>query len=129
MIKALLRLSAILACLFFLPCSCNREEEPSYVGTWHYDSSTPELGEEYRDSWFTVDRRWNYTIYDAPSGQTFSGRGTDIIHDGMTITITLSSDTGTRSYVSTLTYLKDGLMKVETSSVNGTPTEIRFNRE
>ena len=42
--------------------------------------------------------------------------------------MTVSNDSGTRSYVATMQYLKDDKMVVQTASVNGTPTEIRFTR-
>jgi len=122
-------LFAALSCLVLLLGSCRQEEIPSYVGTWHYAGSTPELGEAYSGSWVELDRRWNYTFYDAPSGQSFSGTAEDFQHDGMVITLTASNELGTRTYVATLKYLKEDLMKVESSSVNGTMTEIRFTRQ
>lgn len=118
-----------LVCLLLLAAfACTPYEVPSYVGKWVYAGSEPELGAAYADSWVTVDRQWNYTFYDAPSGQTFSGEAKDFSYEGMTITLVTVNETETRTYVAELQFLKDDRMVVKTSSVNGTPTVIYFTR-
>ena len=125
--RRLLRLSALLLAALLL-AACEPDEVPSYVGKWQYAGSDPDLGPGYAESYVEVDRRWIFTFYDAPSGQTFSGTSENLSHDGLTITMTVSNDSGTRSYVATMQYLKDDKMVVQTASVNGTPTVIRFTR-
>lgn len=118
-----------LVCLLLLAAfACTPYEVPSYVGKWVYAKSEPDLGAAYADSWVTVDRQWNYTFYDAPSGQTFSGEANDFSYEGMTITLVTVNETETRTYVAELQFLKDDRMVVKTSSVNGTPTVIYFTR-
>lgn len=119
-----------LLCAFFLLAGCFEYEVPSYVGEWRYEYSEPDLGPGYEDSWFRLDRNYNYVIYDAPSGQRFSGDGKDFAHvDGLVMTLTTTNDSETRVYEAELQYLKGGKMKVKTSSVNGVPTVIHFYRE
>ena len=125
------RLSGILAllCALFLAAACVPYEIPSYVGEWRYESSEPDLGPGYADSWVQVDKDWNYTFYDAPTGQQFSGSGKDFSHaEGLTVILTTTNDSGTRVYEAELQFLKDDKMVVKTSSVNGVPTVIRFKR-
>jgi len=124
----LLVLPGILAGLLSL-VSCVDDEVPSYVGTWRYESSEPDLGPAYAGSYVTVDRRWNYRYYDAPSELLVSGKAEDFSHEGMSITLTSRTEDGTRIYVAELLYLKDDKMIVQTASVNGTPTKIHFFRE
>ena len=118
----------LLACLLPL-ASCEREEVPSYVGTWLYASSEPDLGPAYAGSYVTVDKKWNYTYYDAPSGRLVSGEASDFTHDGLVITLTSQTEDGPVTYVAELQYLKEDKMIVQTESVNGTPTRIVFVRE
>ena len=126
--RQLFRFLALL-CALFLLAGCFYYEVPSYVGEWHYESSDPDLGPGYEDSWFQLERNYNYVIYDAPSGQRFSGEGKDFKHgEGLTVTLTTSNDSGSRVYEAKLKYLKEGKMTVETSSVNGIPTVIHFYR-
>ncbi|MCR4860175.1 MAG: hypothetical protein K5910_05895 [Bacteroidales bacterium] len=125
------RLPVLLLAIFlgiFLP-ACQPEEVPSYVGKWLYSGSEPDLGDDYDGSYVIVDRLWEYSFYDAPSGQTFSGTGRDFVHEGLQITLTASNDYETRIYVVQLQFLKEDRMVVQTASVNGTPTEIRFTRD
>lgn len=118
-----------LLCALFLVAACYEYEVPSYVGEWHYESSEPDLGTEYAGSWMRVDKSWNYLIYDAPTGQRFSGDGKDFEHgEGLVITLTTTNESGTRIYVAELQYLKEGRMTVKTSSVNGVPTVIHLYR-
>ena len=118
-----------LLCALFLLAACYEYEVPSYVGEWRYESSEPDLGPEYAGSWVRVDKNWNYLFFDAPSGQRFSGDGTDFTHgEGLVITLTTTNDSETRVYEVELQYLKEGRMKVKTSSVNGVPTVIHFYR-
>ena len=118
-----------LLCAFFLLAGCFEYEVPSYVGEWRYEYSEPDLGPGYEDSWFRLDRNYNYVIYDAPSGQRFSGDGKDFAHvDGLVMTLTTTNDSETRVYEAELQYLKGGKMKVYTSSVNGVPTVIHLYR-
>ncbi len=120
---------ASLCALSLLAVSCVPYEEPSYVGTWRYESSEPDLGPGYADSYVEVDKKWNYTFYDAPTGQYFSGSGQDFAHDGLTVILTATNDSETRIYEAEMQFLKDDKMIVKTASVNGTPTVIRFYRE
>lgn len=129
MMRPLLQILALSACLSILFCACRQDETPSYVGVWRYESSTPDLGSGYIGSYVEVDRRWNYAFYDAATGQKFSGTAEDFAHDGMVVTLTASNDEGTRVFVCTLKYLKEDRMIVESSSVNGTLTEISFIRD
>lgn len=124
------RRSGILAllCALFLAAACIPYEVPSYVGEWRYESSEPDLGPAYADSWVRVDKDWNYLFYDAPTGQRFTGEGKDFSHDGLTVILTTANDSGTRVYEAELQFLKDDKMVVKTSSVNGVPTVIRFYR-
>lgn len=108
--------------------ACMPDEVPSYVGTWHYVRSEPDLGAAYADSYVTLDRQWNYTIYDAPSGQTFSGSGQDFSWEKTVITLTVVNEVETRTYTAELQYLKQDWMIVKTSSVNGVETIIEFSR-
>lgn len=117
-----------LLCALLLPAACVPYEIPSYMGEWRYESSEPDLGPEYADSWVRVDEDWNYLFYDAPSGQRFSGEGKDFSNDGMIIILTTTNESGTRVYEAELQYLKDDKMVVKTSSINGVPTVIRFYR-
>ena len=108
---------------------CRKEEPRSYVGTWNYLDSTPDLGPAYEDSWVKVDKNYNYSFYDAPSGKTVEGTYEDFAYEGLTITLTPAAEYGFPSITFKLTRLKDDLMVVETSDVGeGDPTTIRFSR-
>lgn len=108
--------------------ACEPDEVPSYVGTWRIVSSEPDLGVAYADSYMTLDRQWNYTIYDAPTGQTFSGSGQDFSWEKMVITLKVVNEEETRTYTAELQYLKQDRMIVKTSSVNGIETVIELTR-
>lgn len=108
--------------------ACEPDEVPSYVGTWRIVSSEPDLGVAYADSYMTLDRQWNYTIYDAPTGQTFSGSGQDFSWEKMVITLKVVNEEETRTYTAELQYLKRDRMIVKTSSVNGIETVIELTR-
>lgn len=123
---ALLMLSAFFAA--FIITSCVDEHVPSYAGKWVYLDSEPDLGETYKESYVTVTDKFDYIFYDAPSGTTVRGSREDFTHKGFTITLTPDEKYGSQSYVAYLRYLKNNLMVVETSSVNGTATTIRFHR-
>ena len=119
----------LLGALSLLVASCVPYEEPSYVGNWRYESSEPDLGPGYADSYVELDKKWNYTFYDAPTNQYFSGSGQDFTYDGLTVILTATNGSGTRVYEAELQFLKEDKMIVKTTSVNGTPTVIRFYRE
>lgn len=119
----------LLAFLLIISVSCSRIPETSYSGTWIYLSSDPDLGPVYRDSWFEVDANWNYHIHDAGTGRDYSGDKFDFSKEGRIVTLVLGEGEDARSYSASLLYLKDGLMKVRTDSVNGVMTEIHFLRE
>jgi len=111
-----------------LATACVPYEVPSYVGEWRYESSEPDLGPDYADSFVRVDKDWNYLFYDAPTGQRFTGEAKDFSHDGMVVTLTATNESGTRIYEAELQFLKEDKMIVKTSSVNGIETVIHFYR-
>lgn len=119
------------AALFLAFCllasvSCAKEEEPSYVGTWWYEKSEPDLGPGYRDSRVSIKANGEYEFFDGGTGRSFSGDAGDFMHDGMTITLSAHNDTEQRTYVAVVRRLKGGVMVVETDSVNGILTLITF---
>ena len=122
----ILGLAALIAVT--ITTSCEEEHVPSYVGTWVYLDSEPDLGEAYKESYVTVTKDFDYIFYDAPSGTTVKGTRDDFSHKGFTITLTPDEKYGSQAYVAYLRYLKNNLMVVETSSVNGELTTIRFSR-
>ena len=108
---------------------CRKEEPLSYVGTWNYLDSTPDLGPAYADSWVTVEKNYDYKFYDAPSGKTVEGTYRDFAHEGLTITLTPAAEYEFPCFTFKLTRLKDDLMVVETYDLGeGDPTTIRFSR-
>ena len=108
---------------------CRKEEPLSYVGTWNYLDSTPDLGPAYADSWVTVEKNYDYKFYDAPSGKTVEGTWEDYHHEGLTITLTPAQEYDFPPFTFKLTRLKDDLMVVETYDLGeGDPTTIRFSR-
>ncbi len=109
--------------------ACNEEGPLSYVGKWNYDHSEPGLSDEYMGSWVRVRENMDYRFYDSRTGSTFSGTGADYEHSGMNVVLHASNEEESRTYEVKLTRLKDGVMVVETSSVNGEMTEITFIRE
>lgn len=108
--------------------SCTKEQKPSYVGTWQYESSEPDLGPAYLMSVVTVAANGDYTFFDGGTGSSFSGEFGDFVHDGLTITLNAHNDSERRTYVATVKMLKGGKMVVETESVNGVVTLIVFRR-
>lgn len=125
-IKSLI--SAILLSGCFIFTGCEDDHVPSYVGKWVYLDSEPELGEAYRESYVIVTKEFDYIFFDAPSGLTVRGTRDDFTHKGFTVTLTPNASYGSPSYTAYLKYLKNNLMVVETSSVNGELTTIRFSR-
>ena len=108
---------------------CRKEEPRSYEGTWTYLDSTPDLGPAYAESWVKVDRDYNYSFYDAPSGKTVEGTYNDFAYEGLTVTMTPPAKYEFPSFNFKLTRLKDDLMVVETYDLGeGNPTTIRFSR-
>lgn len=125
-IKGLISALLIGFCVFF--SGCEEDHVPSYVGKWVYLDSEPDLGEAYRESYVIVTKEFDYIFYDAPSGTTVKGTRNDFTHKGFTVTLTPAEIYGSQSYTAYLKYLKNNLMVVETSSVNGELTTIRFSR-
>ncbi|MBR4775624.1 MAG: hypothetical protein IK008_05965 [Bacteroidales bacterium] len=108
---------------------CRKEEPRSYQGTWNYLDSTPDLGPAYADSWVKVDKNYNYSFYDAPSGKTVEGGNQDFTYEGLNITLSPAAKYEFPSFTFKLTRLKDDLMVVETYDLGeGNPTTIRFSR-
>lgn len=122
-------ISFCLTAILLLAVSCKKEEIPSYVGTWLYSCSNPDLGPEYKDSYVRVEKNWDYEFYDGGTGMKFSGDGLDFSADGLTITLNAHNDDVSVVFVATVTYLKGGKMKVVTDSVNGMMTEIEFKEQ
>lgn len=118
-------------CLFLLAMSTScRDEGPlSYVGKWNYDHSDPALDQAYQGSWVRVRENMDYRFYDSKTQSTFSGTGADYEHSGLNVTLHTSNGDESRVYEVRLIRLKDGVMVVETASVNGVMTEITFFRE
>lgn len=109
--------------------SCVKETEPSYVGTWLYESSDPDLGSAYHDSTVYVARNGEYEFYDGGTGSRFSGDSNDFAHEWLTVTLSAHNDTEQRTYVATVRMLKGGKLVVETASVNGVLTLITFRKK
>lgn len=123
------RILHILLLALFLFSGCSKEETPSYVGRWEYLDSDPDLGPAYKESYLEVQKNWNFTFYDAPSGKTVSGTPDDFTNEGLTITMTPAPKYDFPTITFKLTRLKDNLMEVETEDVGeGHPTTIHFSR-
>ena len=120
-------LQALLLVLFLLP-SCEKEPFPSYVGTWRYASSEPDLGPAYEQSWVMVNRAWAYTIYDAPTGLLYVGDSEDFRTHGQEVALTVGSGDKSRTFVCRVLRLKGGELVGETESLTGVTTRIRFVR-
>lgn len=123
------KLAAILAICLAFSISCTKESDPSYVGTWMYESSDPDLGPEYIDSWVTINKKGEYEFFDGGTGSSFSGDFKDFKNDGLAVTLSAHNDSEERVFVATVKRLKDGKMTVETDSVNGVMTLINFRKE
>lgn len=117
----------LILCAALVSC---KKETPSYVGKWVYVESDPDIGEQYKGSYFEVARNWDYYYYDASTGEEFGGDSGDYEKSGTTsITLTSKRKGKTRVYNVELKRLKDGVMIIETSDITGELTSVTFNRE
>lgn len=118
-----------IALMLMAVLSCRREPY-SYEGLWNYDCSEPDLGEAYRGSWLYVEKGWDFTWWDASTGQKFTGNGNSMQREeGFIVTVTSRNKSENRVYTVEIKRLKDGVMEVITDSLNGVETRIRLVRE
>lgn len=118
----------LLTVLLMLP-GCQKNGLRSYEGMWIYESSQPDLGAAYEGSWVKVSDVMDYAFYDSCTDSRFSGKSSDMSHNGLDVTLHASNGNEERVYNVSLVRLKEGVMVVDTDSVNGIMTTIRFVRK